>query len=155
MNPEIHNSESEELGSILRLIQASFAYMDGRIDPPSSMHRLTLADIVEHCSSGEVWTVGDPITGCMFLTPKVDSLYIGKLAVCDSERGKGIARRLVEHAEGRAAAQGKSSLELYTRIELTENQLAFSKLGFKKVSKESHPGFKKPTYIVMRKLVSH
>ena len=155
MKLRIHKGNDEGSGEILRLVQESFAYMDGRIDPPSSMHKMTVSDISGHCSSGEVWTVGDTITGCMFLTPKVDSLYIGKLAVSDSERGKGIARRLVEHAEGRAAAQGKSSLELYTRIELTENQLAFSKLGFKKVSKESHPGFKKPTYIVMRKLVSH
>lgn len=31
------------LAEVLALIRCSFAYMDGRIDPPSSMHRLTLS----------------------------------------------------------------------------------------------------------------
>jgi len=30
---------------VLALVRASFAYMDGRIDPPSSMHRLSEDDI--------------------------------------------------------------------------------------------------------------
>ena len=31
--------------ALLALIQSEFAFMDGRIDPPSSMHRLTAADL--------------------------------------------------------------------------------------------------------------
>ena len=154
MKLRIHKGNDEGSGEILRLVQESFAYMDGRIDPPSSMHKMTVSDISGHCSSGEVWTLGDPVIACIFLTPKEDALYIGKLAVSKKERRKGIGRKLIDHANDRAVALNKSSLELYVRIELTENHLAFEKTGFKKISEASHPGYLKPTYIVMRKAVS-
>ena len=35
-----HSPGDDALSAILTLVQQSFAYMDGRIDPPSSMHKL-------------------------------------------------------------------------------------------------------------------
>ena len=92
--------------AVLALIRAEFAYMDGVIDPPSSMHRLTVADIAVLSEKGEVWVIGDPPVACMFLTPKLDWLYLGKLAVSRQMRGQGLARKLVETALTRAA-EGK------------------------------------------------
>ena len=43
---------------ILSLIRAEFADMDGRIDPPSSMHRLTEAGVTRQAETGEVWVIG-------------------------------------------------------------------------------------------------
>lgn len=40
---------------ILALIRWCFASMEGRIDPPSSMHRLTAGGIAQQCRDGEVW----------------------------------------------------------------------------------------------------
>jgi len=149
----MHTHQDKELNDILALIQTSFCYMDGRIDPPSSMKGLTVSAIAEHCVNGEVWSLGDPIVACMFLKPKDDSLYIGKLAVCESHRGRGLARRMIELANNRAKVRGISDLELFTRIELIENQLAFGKLGFKTLKEASHKGYEKPTYLIMRKPV--
>ncbi len=154
MIPKIHRRDDEELGEILRLIQDSFAYLHQRVDPPSSMHHLTISEISENCCSGEVWTIGVPIIACMFLKLKDDALYIGKLAVSENERGRGVGKKMIDHAVGRAVVHNKNFLELYTRIELTENHLAFSKLGFKTITEASHPGYVKPTYLIMRKTVS-
>ena len=154
MSPRQHKSNDEELNDILKLIQTSFSYMRGRIDPPSSMNSLTVAEIVENCGSGEVWSLGTPIIACMFLKCKDNALYIGKLAVDESHRGKGLARKMITLASERAKAHGLSYLELFTRIELIENQLAFSRLGFETVTQASHPGYEKTTYLIMRKPVS-
>jgi predicted N-acetyltransferase YhbS len=92
--------------AILRLVQESFAYMEEKIDPPSSMHRLTAKAIAEQAQKGEVRVIeedGAPVA-CLFLTPRPDALYLGKLAVGHTHRGKGLARRLVEQAETRARA---------------------------------------------------
>ena len=153
MNLRMHKCRDKELADIMRLIENSFSYMEGRIDPPSSMNRLTVSEIAENCCSGEVWSFGNPITACMFLKPKNDALYVGKLAVDKSYRGRGFARKMIELAGERAKVHGKSYLELFTRIELIENHLAFGKLGFKTIAEASHPGYEKPTYLVMRKLV--
>ena len=52
------------LPQALALIHRSFAYMEGRIDPPSSVHRLTLAALREQARDGEVWGIGTPLRAC-------------------------------------------------------------------------------------------
>lgn len=150
MTPYLVDSKSDFF-EVLRLIRSEFAYMDGRIDPPSSMHRLTAEDLAR---SGEVWAMGHPPVACMVLTPKDDFLYLGKLAVAGDQRGKGLARRLTDHAIARAQALGLPAVELQTRVELVENQDAFRALGFTETGRTAHPGHDRPTSVTFRKPVT-
>lgn len=138
-------------GSLLALIRAEFAYMDGVIDPPSSMHRLTEAEIARQAEDGEVWAIGTPAVACMFLTVKGDWLYLGKLAVAAGQRGKGLARDLVDLAMSRARTLGLAGVELQTRIELTANHATFRALGFAETGRSAHPGYDRPTTLTFRR----
>lgn len=137
--------------NLLALIRAEFAYMDGVIDPPSSMHRLTEAEIARQAEEGEVWVIGTPAVACMFLTVKGDWLYLGKLAVAADQRGKGLARDLVDLAMSRARALGLAGVELQTRIELTANHATFRALGFTETGRSAHPGYDRPTTLTFRR----
>jgi ribosomal protein S18 acetylase RimI-like enzyme len=139
--------------AILSLIQTEFAGMEGRIDPPSSMHRLTAATIAAQAQAGEVWVIGTPPVACVFLTRKAEALYIGKLAVRADQRGRGLARSLITLAESRARALGLRWCELETRVELTENHATFRAMGFVETARKSHAGFARPTSITFRKSV--
>ena len=145
---------SDDLAAILSLIRAAFAGMEGRIDPPSSMHALTEGDIALQAVEGEVWAIGDPPVACVFLTPRPASLYLGKLAVRPGRQGQGLGRRLVGVAEGRARAMGLRMLELSTRVELVENHAAFRAMGFAQTGSASHPGFDRITTLVFTKPVA-
>jgi hypothetical protein len=60
MVPFARRAESEaELVVVHGLLVEAFAYMDGRIDPPSSMAKLTIVELLD--GPGEVWVVGDPL----------------------------------------------------------------------------------------------
>lgn len=142
-------SPDEPTGWLLALIRESFGDMDGRIDPPSSMHRLTEADVVRQAAEGEVWVIGRE--ACVFLTPKPPALYVGKLAVAPGARRKGHARALVELAETRARALGLSALTLQTRVELAENHETFRRLGFVETGTTAHPGYDRPTSLTFTK----
>lgn len=133
------------------LLLSAFAYMDGKIDPPSSLYRLTLHDIADTCSAGEVWAIGEPIFACIFLTPRAHALYLGKLAVAEIARGQGHARALIQLAEQRARLRGLNLLELQTRIELTQNQATFRALGFSEIRRGSHPGYERITEVTLQK----
>jgi len=146
VRPEDHTLHAE----ILSLLQRCFSYMDGRIDPPSSVHRLTGAGIAKTCAEGEVWSIGRPAAACVFLTPKPHALYLGKLAVDDTHRGEGLASALVAVAAERSRALGLPTLELESRIELTEVHAAFTRLGFHKTAEHAHAGYDRPTEIVMQ-----
>lgn len=143
-----------QFSDVLRLIQAEFAYMQGRINPPSSMNRLTVADLAQLAAQAEVWAIGTPPRACMVLTPRADCLYLGKLAVAAAHRGTGLARVLVDLACQRAQARGLPAVELQTRVELVENQATFRALGFAETGRTAHEGFAQPTSITFRKLVT-
>lgn len=137
---------------ILALLHAAFAYMEGRIDPPSSLRDLTPEALTRQAEMGEIWAIGSPVA-CVFLTPKPGALYVGKLAVAASHRGQGLARRMLDLAESRARDLGLPALELQTRVELVENQTAFRAMGFQEIGRTAHPGYDRPTSITYRRPV--
>lgn len=139
------------MASALTLIRGAFAYMDGIIDPPSSMRHLTTDTLGE---GGEVWAIGDPMAACVILKPKSDMLQIGKLAVRDDMRRRGLAAALAAQAEARAGELGLEALELQSRVELTDNHRAFERLGFVKTGETAHPGYDRATSITMRKTLT-
>lgn len=143
--------------AVLKLVQSAFAYMEGRIDPPSSMHRLTTEVIAKQAETGEVWMIEDQETpvACVFLTRKPHALYIGKLAVALTHRNRGLARQLLENAAIRAQELGFDRLELETRIELIENHELFARLGFVRTGINAHTGYARPTSITMQKNLSN
>lgn len=153
LQPVRHAPSDSALADVLDLIRESFAYMDGRIDPPSSMLRLTVEDVARHCETGEVWSLGLPPLACVFLTPRADNLYLGKLAVSAGQRRRGLAGQLVELAVARALELGLPALELQTRVELVENHATFARLGFVQTGETAHPGYDRATSITMRRLV--
>lgn len=141
--------------ALLRLIRLSFAYMEGRVDPPSSMTRLAPETIAAQARNHEIWVIEDqgaPVA-CMFLTMKPDRMYLGKLAVAPTHRGKGLARRLIGQAEHRARIQGLPLLELQTRVELLENHATFTAMGFAQTGASAHDGFDHPTSLTFSKPV--
>lgn len=139
--------------ALLRLLQTAFAEMELRIAPPSSVHRLTEAAIAAQAAAGEVWVIGAPPLACVFFTPQPGCLYLGKLAVAEQARRRGLARRLVALAETRARALGLPALELQSRVELAENHAAFAAMGFAETGRTAHAGFAAPTSITFRKPV--
>ncbi len=138
---------------LLALLRESFAYMDGRIDPPSSLHRFDAEKLAAKAAEEElILAFADgKLAGCLFAAQRGEALYLGKIAVRPEVRGLGIARRLFDLAEASARARGLKALELQARIELTENHRTFTALGFVKVGEGRHPGYTRSTDVNFRK----
>lgn len=147
----LRSDNTDELQLTLELIKRAFSYMDGVVDPPSSMHRLTVEDMAT--GPGEVWVIGQPPVACVVMTPKPDVLYVGKLAVAATRRGEGLARVLLDRADERARELGLPWVELQTRIELEANHRTFATLGFVETIRTAHPGYPRPTSITFRRPV--
>lgn len=129
--------------------------MIGRIDPPSSLTRIGLDELIAKARSEEVIIALNysELVGCAFCTPTPRSLYIGKVAVAEPYRGWGIARRMFSVADDIARQHRLPYLELKTRIEMTENHRVFELIGFRKVAETAHPGYDRATSITMRRPV--
>lgn len=135
------------------VIRSAFAYMDGCIDPPSSVLRLTATSLEQKALTEIVFlAIGDgEIVGCIFCRPEPDCLYVGKLAVLPEHQGSGVGRALLSAAEREARALGLPALRLETRIELVENHARFHAWGFEKTAEKCHAGYDRTTSIEMTK----
>lgn len=135
------------------LIMDAFAFMDGRIDPPSSAHRLTPENLKEKAAAetGIAAAEDGRLLGCVFCKAEPESLYIGKFAVSPAAQGKGVGRLLLAAAEARARELGLPALRLETRIELIGNHAVFARWGFVKTAENRHAGYDRTTSIEMRK----
>lgn len=142
----------DEMAPVHALLTGAFAYMDGVIDPPSSMTRMTPADLAAEAGRAELWVLDGPLA-CMILTDKGDTLYLGKLAVAGEWRGTGLARAMIDHALTRAKALGRPSVTLQTRVELTDNHRAFQALGFVETGRTAHAGYGRPTSVTYTRAV--
>lgn len=141
---------------LVGLVRDSFAYMDARIDPPSSLKTMG-TDEFKAKAAAETLILAEEaevILGCAFAALRDDCVYVGKVAVARSARGKGVARALFAAAEELARAHGRRFLELQTRVELVENHATFTALGFEMVAESAHAGYSRPTSITMRKAVA-
>ncbi len=141
---------------LLALISNSFASMDGVINPPSSARLLT-EDSLRDKAAAEICFLahdGPRLAGCVFAAVRDDGFYIGKLAVDPACQGRGIGRALMRKVEILALEAGKPVLELQTRVELTGNHAAFTRMGFAEFGRTSHPGFARPTSVTFRKHIA-
>src|SRR3546814_13400491 len=101
--------------------------MDGRIDPPSSLHRFDAAKLAAKARDEELVLafVNSELAGCLFAAPREDSFYLGKIAVRPGLQGRGLARRMIALAEAGVRSRTLQSLELQTPIALPEHHPAF------------------------------
>jgi GNAT superfamily N-acetyltransferase len=125
----------------------AFRGMQGRIDPPSSLHRMAEADFARLASGGclVLAQADDRLVGCAFGTPEGDALYLSKLAVLPPWQGQGLLRRMLEVMKTFATNQHLNRFILQTRIELTENHATFRALGFHVIEETRHPGYDRTT----------
>lgn len=146
-------AEFDQWSELLDLLHRCFAYMDSRIDPPSSLHRLSAEDLQRKAGTEDLYLAERDHTpvACLFGTPKEAWYYVGKLAVDPSCRGTGLARTLMDAASQHAKEAGLKGVELQSRVELTGNHRTFRAMGFHLVGASAHPGFDRATSLTFRR----
>lgn len=156
MQAEVAGPDFADWAGLHRLLVTCFAYMEGRIDPPSSLRGLTPEGLAGKAEREVLMLVryGSRIVACGFAAPKRPVLYLGKLAVTEQLRGRGLMRQMVALAEEMARDGGFEALELQSRVELVENHAAFAALGFEEVGRTAHEGYDRPTSITFRRDVA-
>lgn len=147
------NAVFDRWDALYALVQAAFAYMEDRIDPPSSLTQMRAADFAARAKTEMLLTaeVEGKLVGAALVRQDPDKAYIGKLAVSPDYQGQGLGVRMFAVIEAHARQHEIPLLELQTRIELTENHTKFAAWGFTKAAETAHAGYGRPTSITMQK----
>lgn len=150
-----HKGEFDDWATLHQLLHRAFSSMEGRIDPPSSLHRMTPDTLRGKAGTESLLLAfsGSQLVGCGFGAVINNLLYLSKLAVDPAHQRRGILRKLVTEFEEEARQRGLVGLCLQTRIELIENHATFQALGFEKSAETAHLGFDLPTSFTFHKAV--
>jgi GNAT superfamily N-acetyltransferase len=83
---------------------------------------------------------GSEAVGCVALIPMQDGVYeLSKMAVSPHLRGRGLGRRLLQHAIAQARSVGARSLFLGSNTRLKDAIHLYESVGFRHVKPESLP----------------
>jgi GNAT superfamily N-acetyltransferase len=70
------------------------------------------------------------LVGLIETIPEADHLLIENLAVAPAFQGRGLGRRLMDHAETLAAGLGHDEIRLYTNQRFAENVQLYLRIGY-------------------------
>jgi GNAT superfamily N-acetyltransferase len=152
---EIVPAGPEDAPEVLRLTLAAFApYVS--LDPPSGGADDTLHQVLADIRGGGAALAlldGVPV-GCLrWEATPAGEFQVRRVAVEPSLQGRGIGRALMAWAEAEAAARGSSAVTLGVRVALPGNQGFYSRLGYEVTGEHRHAGYRRPTWLSMRKTV--
>ncbi len=147
--------------AVLELLQASYKAQDGVVDPPSSVTRLTLEQVIADAKAGDLLTAeaeDESIVGCVFTKTLSNEagpyMYLHHLAVSPIQQGKGIGGMLLRTVETLARGRGIDRIQAMSRVELVDNHAFFERHGFREVSFFTHNGYHRPTSVRFEKLLA-
>ena len=139
---------------MLAVIQAAFAEHRGRLDPPSSAERKTIAIMRDELSDAHGFVACDDagaVVGCVVAHHVADALHWERLAVLPAYRGRRLATRLMDRVEQCARELSVEILRLEVRLAMTHNRALYVSRGYRVVGYGAHDGYPAPTYQIMEK----
>ena len=139
-NLEIRRAGAADADGIAECVRAACSHHIERIGrPPGPM--LGDYDQVVRDHRAHVIEEDGKIVGALVLVEREDGLLFDNIAVRPTRQGKGIGRRLMEHAESVARRLGYGHLDLYTHERMTENIAMYERIGYVEVDRRTEHGF--------------
>lgn len=130
-----------ELELVHRIMIEAFAEYRGRLEPPSSAHDETLADVERAILEGGAVLAreGSAAVGSARFRLRPDHSYIERVAVLPSHRGRGIAGAMMRFLEEEALRRGLFEAQVGIRVALPRNRALYERLGYRLAKVEQHP----------------
>jgi GNAT superfamily N-acetyltransferase len=131
------------------LLNAAFAMERAFVD----RDRTSVKEITKYLGTGTFFVVdGAPgaLASCMYLEPRGDRVYLGMLAVCPTQQGRGVGKQMMAAAERHAASLGCHAIDIRIVNRRTELPPFYRGLGFVECGTETfdEPLLTKPSHFI-------
>ena len=124
----IRRADLRDADALSKCLDAAYAPYAERIDDLPAVSADCAKEIAEH----QVWVAetATDIVGGLVLMPEDGFLLLANVAVHPDQKGRGLGRALMEHAEAEAKNQRYRELRLSTHVKMPENLCLYTHLGW-------------------------
>ena len=136
----IRKARATDADAIERIVADAYRPLAERMDkPPMPM----LEDYPARIGEGVVDVIEDQdvVLGMIILVDQPDALMLENVAVAAEAQGRGVGRRLIDHAEVEARRRGQDRIRLYTHVTMVENQRMYAHLGYVETTRGEDEGY--------------
>jgi ribosomal protein S18 acetylase RimI-like enzyme len=150
---QLREATEADADTLAALVREAFEEFRGRLDPPSGGHAETPDAVRERLQYARavLALAGEQPVGCVFYETTGAYVYLSRLAVLPTHRGRGLARALIDHVEGQGRALGLPCARLGVRVALHRQQAYYRRLGYRPIHALTHAGYTEPTYLMLEK----
>jgi GNAT superfamily N-acetyltransferase len=145
-------ASASDAEAVARLVDDAYRHYVGRIGGRPGPMQADYARVIA-TRSVTVASEGRRLIGVLVTNHAAEDLVIENVAVHPSFQRRGLGRRLLDHAEGLAAALGVPSVRLWTHELMSENLAHYSRRGYVEYDRESLPDGSH--LVLMRKELSY
>jgi ribosomal protein S18 acetylase RimI-like enzyme len=124
----LRKAELQDVPGIVACIDAAYARYRGEIDALPPVSEGVDQDIAEN----QVWVVEQDgaVAGVLVLVTCENFIKLANVAVHPNQSGKGLGRRLIDHAVETSQMQEFGEIRLNTHAEMTDNIALYQHLGW-------------------------
>lgn len=136
----IRKATATDADAVERIVADAYRPLAERMaKPPMPM----LEDYPARIGEGVVDVIEEngAVLGMIILVDQPDALMLENVAVGSQAQGRGVGRRLIEHAEAEAVRRGHSLIRLYTHVTMVENQRMYAHLGYVETTRGEDEGY--------------
>lgn len=136
----IRKALASDAAAVERIVAEAYRPLAERMEkPPMPM----LDDYAARIEEGVVDVIDDggTVLGMIILVDRPDGLMLENVAVAEAAQGRGVGRRLIDHAETEAKRRGHQMIRLYTHITMVENQGMYAHLGYVETARGEDEGY--------------
>lgn len=141
----IRKARAADAERVAEIVARAYALLAARMDkPPAPMSE----DYAARIAGGavEVLEENGTVLGMIVLVGLADALLLENVGVAPEAQGRGLGRRLIDHAEREARARGHARIRLYTHATMVENQAMYRHLGYVETGRGRENGYDRVQY---------
>ncbi len=128
-NPSLRRATPKDVPRLAEIVAAAYGHYVERIGFPPRPMTEDYAEVLERFRVSVAERDGE-IAGLVVYGEDEEGFVVDNVAVEPSQKGTGVGRALLQHAESEARAAGFDSIYLYTHELMTENIALYSRIGY-------------------------
>ena len=133
----LRQARPEDVAAIERVALAAYSPYVPRMG--GQRPRPLDADYAAAVADDEAWVADEDgeVVGYLVVVAEPDALLLDNVAVLPTHHGRGVGRALLELAEERALAGGRTRIRLFTHVTMVENQRLYERIGYVETGRET------------------